>query len=247
MNRIPKTIHFCWFGGSDFSPIIENCVISWKKYLPDYKIIEWNESNFDININRYVKEAYEARKFAFVSDYVRLHALYNYGGIYLDTDAEILKPLDVFLQDDGFSGFESRDRVPTAVMGSCRKNVFIKELLDYYENRTFILENGTFDLTTNVEIITNISIKYGLKLNGKKQRISNFIFYPQKYFCPNTIEMLFSIKPRRSYAIHHFEGSWLQSSNKKNKILHYIGGILRNNLGHRNYIKINRIIRRIKE
>ena len=105
--RIPKVIHYCWFGRGKLPKLAKKCIKSWKKYLPDYKIIEWNEDNFDINSNQYVREAYEAKKYAFVSDYVRLYALYNYGGIYMDTDVEVIKSLDEFLIHEAFSGFES--------------------------------------------------------------------------------------------------------------------------------------------
>ena len=109
---IPKVIHYCWFGKKPLPPLAVNCIDSWKKFCPDYEIIEWNEKNFDINSNTYVREAYENKKWAFVSDYVQLYALYNYGGIYMDTDVQVLKPLDAFLNDQAFSGFEAYDRVP---------------------------------------------------------------------------------------------------------------------------------------
>ena len=104
MNRIPKVIHYCWFGGNPLPELVQNCINSWKKYCPDYEIIQWDESNFDISSNQYVAEAYAARKWAFVSDYVRLYALYHNGGIYLDTDVEVLKPLDCFLNEEAFTG-----------------------------------------------------------------------------------------------------------------------------------------------
>ena len=109
---IPKKIHYCWFGGNPLPPLAVKCIESWKKYLPDYEIKEWNESNFDLNYNDYVREAYEAKKWAFITDVVRLYAMVTEGGIYMDTDVEVLKPLDELLQYDAVSGFESSSRIP---------------------------------------------------------------------------------------------------------------------------------------
>ena len=113
MSKIPKIIHYCWFGRGEKPEIVKRCINSWKENLKDYEIIEWNENNFDININNYVKEAYENKKYAFVSDYVRVYALYNMGGIYFDTDVEVFKSLDEFLQEDSFWGFEEKDYIAT--------------------------------------------------------------------------------------------------------------------------------------
>ena len=107
---IPKIIHYCWFGGKPKPELAEKCIESWKKFCPDYEIVEWNEGNFNINSNLYVKQAYEAKKYAFVTDYVRLYALYTQGGIYMDTDVMVLKPLDEYLNHEAFSGFESKTK-----------------------------------------------------------------------------------------------------------------------------------------
>jgi mannosyltransferase OCH1-like enzyme len=235
---IPKILHYCWFGRGEFSEKMLICFKSWRNYLPEYEIREWNEDNFDINFNMYVKQAYKSKRYAFVSDYVRLYALYNYGGIYLDTDVEILKPLDKFLNHYSFSGFECKDCVPTAVMGSEKHSPIIKEMLSYYDGRFFINNKGEMDTTTNVKIITNLLIKKGLKLNGKKQTIEGLCLYPQIYFAPNTISMIFSKKPINSYAIHHFEGSWIQDKKSNSRIRKYIVGNIRNLIGTERLIKL---------
>jgi len=164
---IPKKIHYCWFGKNPMPKLAQKCINSWNKYCSDYEIICWNEDNFDINSNEYVKEAYENKKFAFVTDYVRLYALYNYGGVYMDTDVEVLKSLDKFLENEAFSGFENTEYVPTGIMASTKGNNVIKDLLDYYKDRHFIKEDGSFDLKTNTETITSIMEKKGLNKNNK--------------------------------------------------------------------------------
>ena len=129
-NSIPKKIHYCWFGNNDKPKIVMKCIETWKRILPDYEIIEWNENNFDINSNKYVKEAYENKKYAFVSDYVRVYVLYNIGGIYLDTDVEVFKPLDKFLKEDSFWGFEEKNYIATSTIGAKAGNKLIKQFLD---------------------------------------------------------------------------------------------------------------------
>lgn len=201
---IPKIIHYCWFGKGKKSPLINKCIESWNKYCPDYKIIEWNEENFDINNNRFTKEAYESRKYAFVSDYVRLYVLNKYGGVYVDTDLEIRKNIDIFLKDKAFSSFESKDYIPTAIMGAEKGHPWIRDLLEYYENRQFILDDGTLDMTPNPKIITEITIeKYGLVLNNKEQVLKEGLhIYSDYVLCSNNWY-------NRNYSIHHFDGSWL--------------------------------------
>ena len=152
---IEKKIHYIWFGSNPLPPLAKKCIESWKKFCPDYEIVEWNETNFDVNQNIYTKEAYENKKWAFVSDYVRLYALYHHGGIYMDTDVEVLKNLDDYLNHDAFSGFESSNAIPTGIIGAKKGNYHIKQLLNEYNDRHFILPNGEMDLTTNVTTITN--------------------------------------------------------------------------------------------
>src|SRR5574344_516178 len=162
---IPKIIHYCWFGEGTMPELSNKCIASWSRFCPGYKIKKWDESNFDVRSNRYVLEAWKSRKFAFVSDYVRLYALLNCGGIYMDTDVEVVRNIDPFLDNIAFSGFESETSVPTGIMGSERGGLWVKENLEYYKNKSFILDNGKMDLKTNVEVITSYMKKKGLKLN----------------------------------------------------------------------------------
>ncbi len=206
---IPKTIHYCWFGRNPKPKLAKRCIKSWKKYCPDYKIIEWNEDTFDLNAAPlYVRQAYEARKWAFVTDYVRLWAMTEYGGIYMDTDVEIVKPLDFFLQHEAFSGFEDDVHIPTGIM-ACEKSfpLFI-ELLRFYDDKTFINPDGSMDLTTNVKIITEICEGYGLELNGQYQEIRGFALYPREFFCPIDYNLGISLRTENTATIHWFAGSW---------------------------------------
>lgn len=233
-QKIPKIIHYCWFGRGKKNELIEKCIASWKKYLPEYEIIEWNEDNFDIESNAYVKEAYEAKKWAFVTDYVRLYVMYNYGGIYMDTDVEVLKSLDEFLVNEAFLGFEARDCIQTGIMASIKGQTVVKELLQMYDEMKFLKNDGSYNMTTNVITITNYFINSGLKTNNKKQFINGFAIYPQIYFCPNTIAMIFDKNSSGSYTIHHFDSSWKDDKRKKDlkyKVRHYLVGIYRNVFG----------------
>lgn len=206
---IPKIIHYCWFGGNPLPEQYKKYMASWKKYCPDYEIREWNESNFDLNSVPYVKEAYQSKKWAFITDYVRLFALDTIGGIYMDTDVEVLRNLDVFLNEEGFSGFEQKNAVPTGIMAAEKGQKFIHELLSQYDDLHFIKENGVLDETTNVRRITETALKYGLKLNNTKQTIAGFTFYPTDYFCPKSSRTLEINLTENSCTIHHFSGSWV--------------------------------------
>lgn len=206
---IPKIIHYCWFGRGKMPKLAEKCIASWKKYCPDYEIKEWNEDNFDLDMYPYVREAYDNRKFAFVTDVVRLYALYTEGGIYMDTDVEVLKPLDQFLNHTGFSGFESVINVPTGIMGCEKGALWAKENLDYYNGRHFVKPDGTLDLTTNVVVITDYMVRHGLKRDNTYQDFPGlFTIYPKTYFCPldNRNGSEFT---DNTATIHHFAGSWL--------------------------------------
>ena len=166
---------------------------SWKKVLPDWEIMEWNESNFPICYNKFTLQAYENKKYAFVSDVARLYALYECGGVYLDTDVEIYKPLDEFLCEPAFTGFESDGFPVCATMGAEKGNPIIKEFLDYYDNKDFAT-------TTNTVIMSEILVNHGIdRLTNEIQRIDGITIYPREYF--NDV---------KGYTKHWMEGSWLK-------------------------------------
>lgn len=205
---IPKTIHYCWFGGNPLPDLAVKCIKSWKKYCPDYEIVEWNEKNFDLQYNIYVREAYEAKKWAFVSDVARLFALVNYGGIYMDTDVEVIKSLDDLLLYQSVSGFESETQIPTGLMACEKGNKMFLEFLNDYEGKHFIRDDGSLDLTTNVTYITNICLKHGLLPNNSVQTINGFTLLSRDYLCPKDHETREIHITDNTYTIHHFDGSW---------------------------------------
>lgn len=211
-TKIPKVIHYIWLGTRPFDKTSIKCMESWKKYLPDYKIKRWGDEECIniINCNKYAKQAYEAQKYAFVSDYLRVYVLYHFGGIYMDTDVQIFKSIDRFLNDEAFTSFESASSIPTALMASAKGSKWMKMLLDDYENREFIQEDGSMDLTTNVTVITNLSIPWGLVRNNKEQILRSSVhIYPREYFCPiDLVNRKNNMFTENTYAAHLFNGSW---------------------------------------
>lgn len=210
-KNIPKKIHYCWFGGNPLPDIAKKCIESWKLYCPNYEIICWNESNCDFSINLFVKQAAEHKKWAFVSDYFRLKVIEEHGGIYLDIDVELLKPLDNLLACEGFMGFELSDSncINTGLgFGAVSGNEIIKKLMSNYENICFVKNDGSFDMTPCPKRDTQILVGLGLKQNNKTQMIGLFKFFSADYFSPVgfTGEQNFS---ENTYSIHHFNGSWL--------------------------------------
>lgn len=215
ITMIPKIIHYCWFGHGPMPELALKCIESWHKYMPDYEYKLWSEDIFDVNSIPYTKEAYESRKYAFVSDYVRLYALYTDGGIYMDTDVEVLKPYDDLLGLTGFIGFEGTKHSPvgTGTMACSSGSMWAMEQIKAYEGIHFIQDDGSFDLMTNPTRITSQMCKEGFIQNGKEQIYKDMHVFPVEYFCPRqtTGEVLIT---ENTYCDHHFMGSW--NDEKKN-------------------------------
>lgn len=213
---IPKIIHYCWFGNGEIPDLTIKCIESWKKYLPDYEIIVWNEHKFDIALYRFAAEAYHEKKYAFVSDVCRLYALKHMGGIYLDTDVEFIKPLnDNLLFNNAFTGYEDNLLFSCAIMGSVKNGNWIDDLLAHYENRSFYKVDGSLDVNPNTEIITEfMQQEKGVAINNKFQKIEEYCtIYPSDYFCPKSWKTLKVKITANTYCIHHFAGSWLHQAN----------------------------------
>jgi hypothetical protein len=217
---IPKTIHYCWFGGNPLPQLAKDCIASWKKYLPEYELVEWNESNFPLTQFPFAQEALENRKFAFVSDVCRLYAIKEFGGIYMDTDVEVLKPLDPFLHHAAFSGFENDDFVPTGIMAGEKNSQWATDLLQYYDNRSFVKANGELDIQSNTFIISEMMKEKGFVMNNKFQEIQGYVtFYPNDYFCPKSYVTGSIDLTQNSYCIHHFAKSWIPLKYKWRNII----------------------------
>lgn len=224
---IPRIIHYCWFGGKELPESANKCIESWKKFCPDYEIIQWNESNFDIEKYEYAKEAYEAKKWAFVSDVARLDILYNHGGIYLDTDVELIKPLEGLVDSsDGFMGFEDNKQVASGLgIGAKKYSPIIEFMLSSYKDCHFIKDNGEFDLTPCPIRNTRDLVKIGLVPNGTYQEIETFKFLPREILAPKE-----ATSGRLKYltdatlSIHHYDASWQTPTFHKQKRINYILG-----------------------
>lgn len=217
-TSIPKIIHYCWFGRAPLPPLALRCIASWRKFLPDYEIREWTEDNFNVNQTDYTREAYAAGKYAFVSDYARFFLLYKYGGIYFDTDVEVIRPLDEILSHGAFMGFETdakRGRAPHG--GSVAPGLglgvnpglgLVKTLRDYYHGRHFVFHPDIRSQETVVHITTRLLREAGLRAEPGIQTVGDIHIYPSEYFCPvNVTTGHLHITPR-TLTIHHYAGTW---------------------------------------
>ena len=220
---IPRIIHYCWFGFGEMPELAKNCIASWHKYMPDYEYKLWDEDSFDVESVPYVKEAYGAQKFAFVTDYVRLYALYSEGGIYMDTDVEILKPLDDLLHLSAFTGYEGSKTKPpvTGLMASEANGLWVKEQLNAYKDAHFLRQDGSMDMTTNTQRIAEIMRHNGFVQNGKYQVYKDMHVFPTDYFCPRQTTGEFLLT-ENTYCDHHFMGTW-NDNGSKGKMVRWIG------------------------
>lgn len=221
---IPKKIHYCWFGGNELPVSAKKCINSWKKYFPGYEIIQWDESNYDIKKNVYIREAYEAKKYAFVSDYARFDVLYQQGGIYFDTDVEVIKSFDDILKIGSYMGCEvdgnnDENRVsilinPGLGMAAPKGLKLYKEILDYYDKQNFLDFNGNINTTTVVTRTTAILLKRGLKNSSKIQKVEGITIYPKIYFNPRNNNTGVLEKTDKTHSIHWYSQSWVSSKER---------------------------------
>lgn len=215
---IPKIIHYCWFGRNPKPELYYKCRKSWEKKCPDYQIIEWNEANFDISAcPLYVRQAYEAKKWAFVTDYVRLKVVYDHGGIYLDTDVELRKNLDSLLGYDAYFGFEHGNHIATGLgFGAVKGLPLLKELMEDYRDIPFILEDGKFDCIPCPERNTKVFLRKGLRIDNSKQIIEgNVLILPPHYLNPINFETQKKTIKRETISIHWYSSSWLSKEEEE--------------------------------
>lgn len=212
---IPKVIHYCWFGKGEMPDKEKSCVETWRECFPNYELKLWTEENFDYAQCAFAKQAYDAKKYAFVSDYARAKVLYEYGGIYLDTDVKVLKRFPKSTAPKGFMGFERRAFIGTAVLASIPKNENIKELLNYYESHNFVQEDGSFDNIANVSVLTDIMKGKGLVLGGEKQQVDGFDIFNREVFYPKKLSDTEFRTTEETCAIHMCSNSWLSERERR--------------------------------
>lgn len=216
---IPKKIHYCWFGNNPIPEKDKKNFDSWKKFCPDYEILEWNETNYDVSKIPYIKEAYQCKKYAFVSDYARLDILYNHGGIYMDTDVEIIKSIDFVLDNEAFCGREKNSKVGLGLIsGSVKGLPIIKDLMEYYHDKSFYDEEGQMNLTPIGEYTDAVLIPKGMVLEDVMQVIEGMRIYPSSYFDPYdfyTGKAVSDEAIKKAYCIHHYNATWLDSDRKE--------------------------------
>ena len=206
---IPKVIHYCWFGGNPLPESTKRYIESWKKFCPDYEIKEWNEHNFDVRCNAYISEAYKARRWAFVSDVARTWVLVNHGGVYFDTDVELIKPIDPLLEYQAFTAFESKFQIGMGVLGCEKGHPMFAALLKEYENAHFRQPDGTYDTSVIGRRFKEICLRYGFEPNNTLQTVNGLTILPKDYFYPSDpVTKEFKITGN-TVAIHYYDASWI--------------------------------------
>lgn len=256
---IPRTIHYCWFGRNPKPLSVIKCIESWKKYCPDYEIIEWTEDTFPVEDNLYCKQAYDAKKWAFATDYARLCIIQQYGGIYLDTDVEVIRPLDPLLEHDCFVGRQPGFQVNTgAGFGACANHPLITKMLEDYSEISFIKEDGEMDLWTCPHRNSQWLFENGLRHDDSYQQIAGAVIYPIEYFSPKDAYTRALKITANTYSIHHCDGSWNQNETKlvhrkrhlsyviKNAVdyfIHLPNRLLRKMIGAEQYAKLKAILK----
>ena len=223
---IPKVIHYCWFGKGEMPKLAKKCIKSWKKYCTDYEIICHNEDNFDLTQNRYLNEAYKAGKWAFVSDYARLKIICDNGGIYLDTDVELIKPIDDLLLTKGFMGFDEKGIVATGLgFGAEKGNEIVSEFLKDYDNIPFVLPDGSYDLTPCPDRNTEALKRLGMDIKNTSQTFMDITFLPDEYLCPMNYYTGKKTITENTYSIHHYSASWTSVVTKRTTRIKRIIGV----------------------
>lgn len=245
---IPKIIHLCWLSGDAYPAKIAKCIDSWKRFLPDYEIILWDTKKFPLDNHPWVKQAFEQKKYAFAADYIRFYALYNYGGIYMDSDVEVLRSYNDLLDLPYFAGAEKAGTIEAAIMGAEKGNDWIKKCLEYYENRQFIMQDGSLDIRKLPEImneqialfkpIRNLTLSEARQIR-KLDFQQEVLILPSEYFSPKVFDSREVLITPQTYAIHHYQNSWFSP---KAKIYYRMRTIAIRVIGYSLVTKIERFL-----
>lgn len=221
---IPKIIHYCWFGHGQMPQTAVECIESWHKNMPDWEYRLWNEDNFDVDSNQYTREAYKAGKYAFVSDYVRLKALNEEGGLYLDTDVKVFKSFEELMSNDAFCGFEGSKSKPigTCIMASKAAGKWVSEMLGSYKNRCFVNGDGSLDLTTNTSFLSSVMERNGFIRDGMQQMYKDCTVFPTDFFSPRQTTGEYFLT-ENTYADHLGAASWSDNKGKYSLLRKLIG------------------------
>lgn len=216
---IPKIIHYCWFGQSPKPQSVLRCINSWKKYCPDFEIREWTENDFDVSLNQYTQQAYDSKAWGFVPDYIRLWIIYHYGGIYLDTDVQVLKNLSPLCDHSAFSGFENTDYVNFGQgFGAEAGNPIIHAHMQMYDSLQFVNGDGTYNKTPSPQYTTKVLRDYGLHCDDNTvQNLQYMVVYPKEYFCPKNFTTGVTRVTPNTYSIHQFDASWFSEEQQEAK------------------------------
>ena len=253
---IPKIIHYCWFGRNEKPKAVQKCIKSWKKHCPDYQIIEWNEDNYDISsAPLFVRQVFDARKWGFIADYIRLEIIYTHGGIYLDTDVEAIQSFDGLLKNSAFWGFEYDNQFINSGLGfgAEKGTPILLDLMDIYKSIPFIRADGSYDLTPCTYRETKVFIAHGLRVDGTEQTIDNSIhIYPSEYLCPCNWRNGEVKKTNKTISIHWYNMSWKTKEERekrkrklrKLRIYRNFSGpirIVKSLIGQRNFNKLKKV------
>lgn len=222
---IPKIIHYCWLSGDPIPEQLQRCMESWKKYLPDYEFMLWDLKRFDVNQTLWTKQAFEAKKYAFAADYIRLYAVYNYGGIYMDMDVEVVKPFGELLDAPYILGVETQDGIEAGVFGAMKHNPYIGKCLEYYKNRSFILQDGNLDTRPLPKIMYEVLTKNyssmertSFKIDDEEMKECIEVFSPE-FLTAKSYETGEIKRTSLTYTIHHFAASW---HGRKEKLYRFV-------------------------
>lgn len=256
---IPKIIHYCWFGDAPKPESVQKCINSWKKYCPDFEIREWTEKDFDVTQNPYTQQAYDAKIWGFVPDYIRLWIVYNYGGVYLDTDVQILRSFEPLLSNYAFAGFEKDTGNYVNLgqgFGAEPGNPIIAQNMHFYDDLKFLQDDGTYNRVPSPIYTTKILQEHGLNRDlDITQQLENITIYPADYFCPKSFSTGIIERTPNTFSIHHFDASWFTEEDRTKKetnwrkakrsyYLHWPCRVAQRILGMERYLKIRALLKK---